>query len=89
MRSMCRHCGKEVVTRPRGLGWKCYYTPGVKDRYPSTSKFARRGVSAETNAPSRTPARACPHPPGSEGRIGTLEARAAATESMTHPGDRR
>lgn len=35
----CRHCGKGKVCRPRGLCWRCYYTPGVRDLYPSTSKF--------------------------------------------------
>lgn len=32
-RAMCVHCGNEPATRPRGLGWKCFYTPGVRDRY--------------------------------------------------------
>ena len=31
--------------RPRGLCWSCYYRPGVREQYPSTSKFARRSVS--------------------------------------------
>ena len=42
--SLCRHCHRASVNRPRGLCWSCYYTPGVRERYPSTSKFARRGV---------------------------------------------
>ena len=42
---LCRHCQKVRSNRPRGLCWSCYYTPGVRDLYPSTSKFARRGVS--------------------------------------------
>ena len=44
MIAVCRHCSKSKVNRPRGLCWSCYYTPGVRDLYPSTSKFARRGV---------------------------------------------
>lgn len=32
-RRICRHCRKCAVTRPRGLCWVCYYTPGVKDAY--------------------------------------------------------
>ena len=39
----CRHCHEGPVNRPRGLCWSCYYRPGVRDLYPSTSKFARRG----------------------------------------------
>ena len=44
MIATCRHCSKSKVNRPRGLCWSCYYTPGVKELYPSTSKYARRGV---------------------------------------------
>lgn len=35
----CRHCDTNAVNRPRGLCWTCYYTPGVLDLYPSTSKY--------------------------------------------------
>ena len=42
---LCRHCEKVKSNRPRGLCWSCYYRPGVRDQYPSTSKYARRGVS--------------------------------------------
>ena len=41
---LCRHCKRVQSNRPRGLCWSCYYTPGVREKYPSTSKFARRGV---------------------------------------------
>ena len=44
MNPICRHCTKSKVNRPRGLCWSCYYTPGVKELYPSTSKYARRGI---------------------------------------------
>lgn len=37
---LCRHCVKNRVLRPRGLCWRCYYRPGVRDLYPSTSKYA-------------------------------------------------
>lgn len=37
---LCRHCQKVKPNRPRGLCWTCYYTPGVLERYPSTSKYA-------------------------------------------------
>ena len=49
---ICKHCQKSKVNRPRGLCWSCYYTPGVKELFPSTSKYARRGVGNFTgNAP--------------------------------------
>ena len=41
---LCRHCNRRPSNRPRGLCWTCYYTPGLRDQYPSTSKFGRRGV---------------------------------------------
>ena len=44
-RRICRHCRKCAVTRPRGLCWVCYYTPGVKDLYAAqipTSGLASR-----------------------------------------------
>ena len=41
---ICRHCRRSGVNRPRGLCWTCYYTPGVRELYPSGSKYARRGV---------------------------------------------
>ena len=56
--------------------------------YAPTSKFARRGVG-NSNAASKPAASPCPHPQGSPGRIDTLSARAAAGESLWHPGDCR
>jgi hypothetical protein len=46
-RPLCRHCHVKVVNRPRGMCWSCYYTPGVKDLYPTTSKYGRRGPTTE------------------------------------------
>lgn len=43
--ALCRHCHAEPVNRPRGLGWKCYYAPGVRDLYPVTSKFVSAAVT--------------------------------------------
>ena len=63
---MCRHCQQTEISRPRGLCWSCYYTPGVKEQYPSTSKYARRGVgNFSGNAP--LPEAPTSAPPGSAG----------------------
>lgn len=35
----CRHCGEGKVNRPRGLCWACYYTPGLREQYPSESRY--------------------------------------------------
>lgn len=85
-RPPCRHCGANPVNRPRGLCWKCFYAPGVRELYPSTSKHARRGVG-NGNAAGVAPADPCPHPPGSAARERTLSDRAARGESLFHPLD--
>lgn len=37
----CRHCGAPLKSkRIRGLCYPCYYRPGVRELYPSTSKFS-------------------------------------------------
>ena len=82
----CRHCGRPKVNRPRGMCWKCFYQPGVKELYPSTSKYGRRGVG-NGDAASRPASSPCPHPCGSPGRVETMAARASAGESLFHAGD--
>jgi hypothetical protein len=76
------------VNRPRGLCWTCYYTPGVKELYPSTSKFARRGVGIFTgNAPlAPVPTTAVP---GTPEKLAVLEHRAKMKLAIFHPADAR
>jgi hypothetical protein len=84
-RRMCRHCGAEVACRPRGLGWKCFYTPGVKDLYPPTSKYARRGTRnfyGPAPLPERTDTL-----PGTKERLKVFEDRAARGLALFHPDD--
>src|SRR5436309_7666683 len=83
---LCRHCQKVKSNRPRGLCWSCYYTPGVRDLYPSTSKFARRGVS-DFNGRVQLPARPTEALPGSPAKVAVLEERARLGLSLWHPGD--
>jgi hypothetical protein len=85
---MCRHCGAEKVNRPRGLGWQCYYTPGVKELYPSTSKYARRGVG---NVAGGVPLAAEPTTavPGTPEKLAVLQRRAADGRAIFHPADAR
>lgn len=82
---LCRHCQKVKSNRPRGLCWSCYYTPGVRDQYPSTSKFARRGVkdfNGRTKLGEPTTAL-----PGTEEKIRILMERARLGLSLFHPED--
>ena len=82
---LCRHCEKVKSNRPRGLCWSCYYTPGVREQYPSTSKFARRGVkdfNGRTKLGEPTSAL-----PGSEEKVRVLMERARLGLSLFHPQD--
>src|SRR5437867_9723756 len=83
---MCRHCKRVRSNRPRGLCWSCYYTPGVREMYPSTSKFARRGVSDFNGraglAPAPTEAL-----PGTPEKVAVLIERARLGLSLWHPKD--
>ena len=86
MKPLCRHCQKVKSNRPRGLCWSCYYTPGVRDQYPSTSKFARRGVS-DFNGQATPAARPTAAPPGSAEKVDVLAERARLGLSLWHPHD--
>ncbi len=82
---LCRHCGKVPSNRPRGLCWSCYYRPGVREQYPSTSKFARRGVgdfNGRAALPEPTAAL-----PGTPEKVAILEQRARLKQSLWHPAD--
>lgn len=86
VRPMCRHCKKNPVTRPRGLCWPCYYTPGVKALFPSTSKYARR-----SNVPNSSVSPLPPFPTdakvGSEAKMQIMAIRAALGQALHHPED--
>lgn len=84
--TICRHCSKSKVNRPRGLCWSCYYNPGVKEMYPSTSKFAHRGTGNFTGIVAE-PVAATEALPGTEEKIRILAARVARRESLWHRDD--
>ena len=83
---ICQHCRQSKVNRPRQLCWSCYYAPGVRDQYPSTSKYARRGVGNFTgNAPlACEPTTA---PPGTREKLDVLAERARMRQRLWHPLD--
>lgn len=83
---ICRHCQKSKVNRPRGLCWSCYYRPGIRDQYPSTSKYARRGVGNFCGQ-APPPIRSTAAIPGSEEKIAILAERAQSRQSLWHPND--
>ena len=82
---ICQHCRQGKVNRPRQLCWGCYYAPGVRDQYPSTSKYARRGVGNFTEA-----ALACEPTeavPGTPEKMVVLAERARMRQRLWHPHD--
>jgi hypothetical protein len=83
---LCRHCQRAQVNRPRGLCWSCYYTPGLRELYPSQSKFGRRGLSDFNGTPvlPPVPTRAMP---GTPEKVAVLEERARLRQSLWHPED--
>ena len=85
---ICRHCQKVRSNRPRGLCWSCYYRPGVREQYPSTSKYARRGVS-DFNGQTNVAAKPTEALPGSEAKVNILMERARLGLSLWHPHDAR
>ena len=82
----CQHCQSAPITRPRKLCWICYYTPEIRARYPSTSKFGRRG---DGNFFCRTPLPDAPTcaEPGSSEKVAVLAERARRRQSLWHPHD--
>ena len=83
---LCRHCHRAKANRPRGLCWTCYYAPGVRDLYPSTSKYARRGF-ADTYATPALDAEPTTARPGSPEKAAVLARRAALGMTLWHPQD--
>ena len=84
-RRLCCHCHREPANRPRGLCWRCYHTPGVREQYPSTSKYTRRGVGNLTG--DRPPPVPTDTLPGTPERVAVLAERAMRGEHLFHPGD--
>src|SRR5207245_2187874 len=82
----CRHCQRAESNRPRGLCWSCYYKPGVRERYPSTSKFARRGIG-NFNGLAELPLEPTEALPGTPEKVAILEQRACLQQSLWHPDD--
>lgn len=82
----CRNCQRGSVSRPRGLCWTCYYRPGVREQYPSTSKFGRRGVGnfCGQGAAPHLPTSALP---GTPDKVAVLEDRASKRQELWHPQD--
>lgn len=85
-RPVCRHCRAKRVSRPRGLCWNCYYSPGVKELYPGTGRGSRHGPgNVYRNAPLAPEPTA--HPPGTAEKLAVMAARAEGGFRLWHPDD--
>jgi hypothetical protein len=68
------------------LCWTCYYTPGVKEQYPSTSKYARRGAGI-FHGTAPLPSVPTTAAPGTPEKLAVLEQRARLNQALFHPAD--
>jgi hypothetical protein len=91
-RAMCRHCGTEIVTRPRGLGWQCFADRSIRAKYPPACVYGRHGAKGHTDGTAAEP----PLPPGpTSHRPGTPEKvlvmlwRVEQNLHLHHPNDPR
>jgi hypothetical protein len=81
LRVICRNCHQRFANRPRRLCWTCYYTPGVKDRFPALI------------CPKHTPAAprvvGCPTEalPGTPEKVAVMAGRYDRGEALFHPRD--
>lgn len=84
---LCCHCHKCKACRPRGLCWRCFHTPAIKDMHPSTSKFGlpRRGIP-DTYGGSKLPEPTTALP-RSQDKVAVMEQRALQQLSLFHPQD--
>ena len=83
---LCRRCRARAANRPRGLCWSCYRDPGIRNEFPSLSKFAQRGIPDYygTSRPASAPTRALP---GMPEKIAVLAERAKLGQELWHPHD--
>ncbi|MFO0966809.1 MAG: hypothetical protein U0793_14650 [Gemmataceae bacterium] len=84
--TLCRHCHEAVICRPRRLCWGCYYAREVRELYPPTSKYARRGPGVGVFL-APLPAFPTDALPGTPEKIAELERRALMRQALFHPGD--
>jgi hypothetical protein len=86
--AVCRHCHTGRASRAKGLCWRCSRSPDVRKRYPSTSKYTRRGLG-HFAGPAPLPTEPTRHPPGSPGKLAVMAERARRKQSLFHPDDTR
>lgn len=86
MTGLCLHCQTRWANRSRGLCEKCYYTPEIRQRYPSTHKNApvQHGSLPPPRLTKPEPTTAIP---GTPEKVAVMAARAEAHQELWHPQD--
>ena len=81
---VCLNCCNpdRPVNRPRGLCWRCWYTPSVRNRFASRVVY---GVGIGYFA-GRLP-KPTHVPPGTEAKVEVMAERARRGEQLHHPLD--
>ncbi len=82
----CRHCRVKPANRRLGLCYSCYYRPGIREEYSTTSKYGRRGHACGMNR-DKQPTEPTSHPPGTPCKELVMAGRAMRGEVLFHPGD--
>jgi hypothetical protein len=86
-RPLCAHCRRCVAGRPRGLCFRCYYTPGILRMYPPMEVAVNhRGVGGKAPLGIPEPTDALP---GTEAKVAVLEDRARRGLCLGHKDDAR
>lgn len=83
----CRHCGGNKPVRPRGLCCRCYDNREIRSQYQPLNNSHQQEPVKDRTGDVPMDSQPCPHHPGSEERIQTLERRAALGVRLFHPGD--
>jgi len=83
---LCRHCHHATISRPRKLCWVCYNKPAIRDLYPPSSKYARRG-SGNYFAQAPLPIFATLALPGTPEKIAIMAQRVQERRQVFHPHD--
>lgn len=86
---LCQHCKNEPITRPRGLGKRCFADHTIRGRYATAhgKLGARHTGSAAANVALPLADEPTRELPGTAGKIMVMRRRAAAGRAVFHPGD--
>lgn len=84
----CRHCQREGNNYGSGLCWTCYYTPGIRKKYPRDfNRYAAKEENQDINGGYSPPCCQTSTLPGTDDKIEVLAERLKQQVSLWHPHD--